>query len=148
MLSGSPSRASAGQSAARCFSSRRYWSRVRAVATSFRTAATVQWCSRSGSGRGEDLPRFVAVLTEDGDVSACGRARRRASGVVASGAREIARAPAGPTASEGQLLAARRLVEDGEGFAPEDVRVPGQFEQGDGALDVGGADRRLAVRLD
>ena len=86
----------------------------------------------------QDLPRLVAMLTEDGEV--LGRS-------LPDGVERVTLAPAfgrdhpgagGTHRDEGQLLTAPGLVENRERLTPEDVRVSRQLDQRDGALEIGG----------
>ena len=139
MLSGSPSRASAGQRAARCFSSR-------AVLVEAASGGDQLADGRDGAvvfqvreRPRQDLPRFVSVLTKDGKV--LGRS-------LPDGVERLSLAPAlgrnhpgaGRThRDEGELLTARGVVENRERLTPEDVRVSRQLDQRDGALEIGGS---------
>ena len=87
----------------------------------------------------QDLPRFVSVLTQDGEV--LGRS-------LPDGVERVTLAPAfgrnhpgaGRThRDEGQLLTAPGLVENRERLTPEDVRMSRQLDQRDGALEIGGS---------
>ena len=87
----------------------------------------------------QELPRFVAVLTEDGEVLG----RRRPDGVERLGSRSSLRPKSpwrrpAPTATRASCCTAPGLVEDGERLTPEDVRMSRQLDQRDGALEIGG----------
>ena len=86
----------------------------------------------------EDLPGLVAVLAEDDEV-----VRRRPSASAASASASLQpsagdeprrRARCAPPSASAS--AQPGVLQDGERLAAEDVRVPGELEQGDRGVEV------------
>ena len=103
-------------------------------------AVRVDGCLRAG----DDLPHLVAIASNREDFDAL-RARVRGADGVA-----IVPSPLFDDASalaaggdERNHLGALRAFEHGQRFASEDVRMPGQVEQGYGAIEVGGGEHTL-----
>ena len=92
-----------------------------------------------GEGPGEELPGFVAMLPQHGEVIRRGaRDRGKRLGLGPAGGGDDASA-----GDERELPATACGVEDGKGLAAEDVGMAGEFEQGDSAVEVR---RRRLVR--
>ena len=98
-----------------------------------------------GQRLGEELPRLVAMRPQPDDVVGAGRRERgERLGVRPSGDGDEPPA-ARPLRREREVRTARGLVQDGERLATQDVRVPGQVQERDSAVEIRGMLRRLVV---
>ena len=110
-----------------------------AVATSLRIAARVQRSSSAGARPREELPGLVAVDADRHEIVGRRRpGRRQRLRLVQPSALDDAVRPLPPVATSATLSSAAGVLHERERLAAEDVRVPGELEERDRAVEVGG----------
>jgi len=88
----------------------------------------------------DELPRFVAMLTEGDDL--CAGLPDGGRGFALAPSASLDHARSGPSdGDESGGPGAAGAVEDGERLLGEDVRMSPELEEGNGAVDVGGGGR-------